>query len=628
LACGEQDANPEALWQLVEIKHKVHSASEVEAVVKLAARTQLASTRQGAFESIIAFKQRYTNALKAYKDQKKPVMSPQDEAMDFFSKLDNARYAEFKTNYISSLQLKLYKPPVDLNKIFTLANTYLKPKVATGNGLGSTFATMADYISKKERMNRKCWGNQKEEIPGQEEEQEKNSDGSVNSPGWSKKQIKCFNCEGDHYVSNCPELIALKKAKEEGRITVVTWEGSTFCTYQVNVVGVERFGLTKVLLDNQADISIMKPNLLRMIEPAEKPIKVNGVGGVQLVVNETGYLQDFFRVYATANTKANVLCFADVEDLYEITYEQGTSFTVHLPDREIIFKRRNKLYVADFQEYYGNLLATKSYTKGEMHCTAQAYDFLKMSGYPSVQEAIHPVQDGHIANMPMLTAEDVRKAFSLFGEPVGRVRGKMTMRKIGRVVYDNDLVLDEKKQVLYTDVMRLDGHHFLVTVYEPLQLMLQCPVERENANALGIALQGQLELLQSRGFTPTCVHTDPQSSFRTLTASFENVVIDMSGAGDFVPKVDIKIRRTKEVYRGVKAELPWKLPPLMVKDLVAYAVSRINIWQTTAISQNVCPRVLFTGLRVDFTKELSLAFGDYCEVFDGSHNSSRSRPIP
>ena len=54
----EQDANPEALWQLVEVKHKVHSASKVEVVVKLAARTQLATTRQGAFESIIAFKQR------------------------------------------------------------------------------------------------------------------------------------------------------------------------------------------------------------------------------------------------------------------------------------------------------------------------------------------------------------------------------------------------------------------------------------------------------------------------------------------------------------------------------------------------------------------------------------------
>ncbi len=59
----EQDANPEALKQLVENKHKVHSASEVKAMVKLVARTQLVMMRQGAFESIMVFKQRYTNAL-------------------------------------------------------------------------------------------------------------------------------------------------------------------------------------------------------------------------------------------------------------------------------------------------------------------------------------------------------------------------------------------------------------------------------------------------------------------------------------------------------------------------------------------------------------------------------------
>jgi hypothetical protein len=105
------------------------------------------------------------------------------------------------------------------------------------------------------------------------------------------------------------------------------------------------------------------------------------------------------------------------------------------------------------------------------------------------------------------------------------------------------------------------------------------------------------------------------------------VVIDVSGAGDFVPKVDIQIRRIKEVYRSVKAGLPWKLPPMIIKDLVAYAVSRINICRTTAIGQNVCPRVLFTGLRVDYRKELSLAFGNYCEVFNGTDNTSRQRSV-
>jgi hypothetical protein len=251
--------------------------------------------------------------------------------------------------------------------------------------------------------------------------------------------------------------------------------------------------------------------------------------------------------------------------------------------------------------------------------------FVKMSGYPSIQEAIHLIQDGNIANLPMLTAKDVKRAFDLYGKLVGSVSRKMTKKKISREVYDDELIMDEKKQVLYSDIMRLNSHCFLITVCEPLQLTLQC---RETVNVLGIALQRQLELLCSKGFVPVHVHTGPQSSFRTITTSFENVVIDVSNADDFVPKMDIKIRRVKEVYRSVKSELPWKLPPLLVKDLVAYAASRINIWRATAINPNVCPGVMFTGLRVDFWKELGLAFGDYCKVFDGSDITLRSRSIP
>jgi hypothetical protein len=145
--------------------------------------------------------------------------------------------------------------------------------------------------------------------------------------------------------------------------------------------------------------------------------------------------------------------------------------------------------------------------------------------------------------------------------------------------------------------MHIDGSKFLVTVCEPLQLTLQCKIEQETQQVLGMALQGQLELLCSRGFIPTVVHTDPQSAFRMLTSQFPGVVIDVGGAGDYVSKVDAKIRRIKELYRIVKAGLPWKLPPSLVKDLVTYA------------------------------KELSLVFRDYVEVYDGTDNTACSRSV-
>jgi hypothetical protein len=53
-----------------------------------------------------------------------------------------------------------------------------------------------------------------------------------------------------------------------------------------------------------------------------------------------------------------VLSFADVEVMYDITYRPQESFTVCLPERDIVFYRRNKLYVADFSQ------STVAVTKG------------------------------------------------------------------------------------------------------------------------------------------------------------------------------------------------------------------------------------------------------------------------
>ncbi len=39
---------------------------------------------------------------------------------------------------------------------------------------------------------------------------------------------------------------------------------------------------------------------------------------------------------------------------------------------------------------------------------------------------------------------------------------------------------------------------------------------------------------------------------------------------------------------------------------------------------NICPRVLFTGIPVPYS-ELSVAFGDYVELYEGTDNTSESR---
>mmetsp|Transcript_8044 Transcript_8044/g.11715 ORF Transcript_8044/g.11715 Transcript_8044/m.11715 type:complete len:223 (+) Transcript_8044:1626-2294(+) len=68
----DKAADPEGLWQLVEETHKINSISKVEAVTRLAAQDTYYGMRQGAYESIITYKERFDNAKKAYEDQDNP----------------------------------------------------------------------------------------------------------------------------------------------------------------------------------------------------------------------------------------------------------------------------------------------------------------------------------------------------------------------------------------------------------------------------------------------------------------------------------------------------------------------------------------------------------------------------
>jgi hypothetical protein len=369
----EDEADAEGLWKLVEQKHKVHTASEVKEITKLTARANYQMIRQGGYESIIAYKERFNFALKSYEDQGNKKLDPPDIAMDFFRGLDNARYSTFKTDYINGLTSKAIDPPKDLNEIYLLANQWLKPKAA-GSGYASTFATTLDHPEDR-RPNADRRGRNKRSGKQQQQQQHQQEPAATDSNKQDNKQkrpIKCFICEGPHFANKCPERKQSANQEESGdedeRHAHMTWgEAAMFTTYlekQVNAIGYSGFRETEVLLDNQADISIMKPGLLRAFKPAEKTVRVNGVGGLQLTVDRKGYLDDFFDVYTSEHTKANVLSFSEVEDTYDITYIPRQAFVVHLPERDIVFKRRGKLYIADFARE-GQVHVTKAYTKAE-----------------------------------------------------------------------------------------------------------------------------------------------------------------------------------------------------------------------------------------------------------------------
>ena len=198
-----------------------------------------------------------------------------------------------------------------------------------------------------------------------------------------------------------------------------------------NAVQEHKFERNEVLIDNQANISIVHPSLLRDIRPAEQTVKINGVGGHQFTVSETGYLDPLFCVYASTETRANILSLSEVEDQYLVTYEPQKNFIIHMPEADIVFNRKAGMYMADWSQYRNIFTTTTNtiYTKVQEEQAKQAYELLRTSGFPSIREAIHLLQDGNIVNLPNITIDDLRRAYEIFGTPPEFIRGQMTKKK-------------------------------------------------------------------------------------------------------------------------------------------------------------------------------------------------------
>ena len=634
--------DPLMLWLAIVMIHQVASVSKVASVVKKAARDNYASMRQGQYETIITYKERFDAAVEAYNDMENPEMSDRDIAMDFLNGLDDNRYAEFKVEIINDIAKGAMKQPKTLNDVYLLASRRLVAKKSTGSAIGVAFATADSTMPRRHDKVRKN-GSRDKDYNNEAREKDRKNDRKQNDKKNStetktesekrapapKKNVECYRCgKQGHYARECTE------SDDED---VSDSKGNAYATWAVFATKGQGLRRNDVCLDNCSEVSVMHPRFLTDLRKMEN-IGFAGLSGATTNIDTVGHLEDFFDCLACQECTANILSQSEIEDKYEITYVQGEKYIVHLPDRDLEFKRKGKLYVADMSDWVTTptrVHATTAererlYTKKEVVRAQQALEFIKASGYASEKEAAHMVNDGNITGVP-ITSKDIHRAFDIYGRSAAAVRGKTTRKKIGRGEVDDALKEQRTEQVLYTDVMKVREQAYLVSLVEPLQLVITSNIDREKTENFGQAIQAQLNLLRSRGFNPVRIHMDPQPALSALVGQFPGVEIDISGAGDHLDKVDAKIRRMKETIRSVSAGLPWKLPSSRVKDLVTYATIRMNARRTSSNTTVVAPRVAFTGRKINYKKEYELAFGTYCECYDPkviSKDAERDRTEP
>jgi hypothetical protein len=615
----ECSRDPLALWMVIKSTHQILTTSKVASVIKKTAREEYSACRQGAFEHIVDYKRKFDARLDALTVSGNAVPPGEDIAMDFMYGLDNNRYAEFKAEIVNDLQKGTLTTQIaDLNKMYILASRRVVVKDSKTSPGGATFATLDGQ--------RRLGKNQKNP-----------NDESASSEGKNKMaeqryqeklaKMKCYNCgEKGHVAKNCPHL-----SKSDGEEEEPPLAGLTLACCAAGPTDKNRlFAFYEVCLDSGSQINIVDPRLLNNLRTSNKTFRsMNGVSKIDRV----GHLDGFFECHACEDCPANILSMADVEDKFAITWEPGESMIVHLEERDIVFKRRDKMWVGDFLDWIVSdeerlvemqaelsLLTVKEkedlYTMREVRKALEAGGFLKPMGYPSRKEALGIVRDGNVNNIPY-TAADINRFYDIYGPQVPGVRGK-TMKKRAKAAseLDRGAQLQIKSQEMSIDVMHTAGYKSLVSVCKPLGLTLIDTLKSLSKNELGRSLQAHVNTLRSKGFDPTHVYADPQRGFGALQGSFPGVSIDVSGASDQLAVVDTKIRRIKEIMRAVLSGLPYRLHKDRIKDLATFAVSRTNLKSTAGLVSNKSPRVRFTGVKPEYKSEFGLAFGDYVEAYN------------
>jgi hypothetical protein len=210
------DKDLEKLWKAIIRTHKVDCISNVTAVKELVARKAYQNIKQGSFESLAQYSERFRETYPGYKAtglQSRPVDIPEHEqALDFFHGLDQARYAAFKTSMLNGWATKAFDPPQMVNDIYRIAGAWVKPTSKPDGSTAATFVTTEEDAKLKGKAAKKAKEEKKKQAQqltsaaamatAGDKEKGKSSENGEKIPK-DLSHIECFRCgEFGHYSTS------------------------------------------------------------------------------------------------------------------------------------------------------------------------------------------------------------------------------------------------------------------------------------------------------------------------------------------------------------------------------------------------------------------------------------------
>jgi hypothetical protein len=285
-------------------------------VEEFSVRKAYQMSKQVSFETLAQFSQWFQKTYQSYRNSssltKGVDMDKEEQAMDFFHGLDQGRYGVFKTSMLNGWAVGAFNPPDTINKIWQTAGSWVKLVTRGEGGKAASYVAIEQEAKQSKKKQERQQKMKQDEVTktqkkesSSEEEKKTNKDrstsvGAVVSLAIWQTQCYVWTRRKHHRM----RIYWMQHGMIIKQACIQPW-GSIKCQnswwtvpeFMVNnAVNITQVLLpTEVLLNNQADISIVHPMLLKNIEKSDRRIKVKGIGGLQLVVDQVGELEGFFQ---------------------------------------------------------------------------------------------------------------------------------------------------------------------------------------------------------------------------------------------------------------------------------------------------------------------------------------------
>ena len=209
-----------------------------------------------------------------------------------------------------------------------------------------------------------------------------------------------------------------------------------------------------------------------------------------------------------------------------------------------------------------------------------------------------------------ITREGIMDAFAINVADVAAVKGKTRRSVPSTREYSSVREPSMSPQTMNADVMFVRLVPLLISV----NLTIVTALASQSQRLLMTAVSEQIAQLASLDIPIVKLLVDRHASLLALQGKLAGVPVEGCGAGDHVGRVENRIKTVKEHFRTVIARLPYHLPRRIICDLVFYVVKRLNSMPDSRT--HISPRVMATGVKINFSNEYNLGFGDYVEARD------------